>query len=170
MISSEKFRWKYKKCLLWWNIVIILIETHFSWRKDKSGIHGKLLRTARAMYQTVKSCVKSFSSFSVLRWFTSVRGDLHFVFYLFVEDLGLYLQNEVNSDIELYGIVLNLIFLLLRTALFHAMLFTWCQLVVTFGVFLGWHLNVMLLKVILLAVLWFAFFSFLRMAFSILQY
>lgn len=69
----------------------------------KSGIQVKLLRIVRDMYQKVKSCAKSCSSFSdYFDYAVGLRqGEVTspLLFSLFVEDLELYLQNEVHLGI-----------------------------------------------------------------------
>jgi len=69
-------------------------------KRFKSGIQGKLLRIVRDMYSDVKSCVKSFTSFSeLLSYSVGLRqGEVMslLLFAMFVEDLELYLQNDVD--------------------------------------------------------------------------
>jgi len=68
----------------------------------KSEIQGKLLQIVRDMYSDGKSCVKSFSSFSgYLSYSVGLRqGEVMspLLFAMFVEDLELYLQNDVDCE------------------------------------------------------------------------
>lgn len=79
----------------------------------KIGIQGKLLRIIRDMYQKVKSCVKACSTYSdYFQYAIGLRqGEVisPVLFSLFVEDLELYLQNDVTSGIHINDIVLILL-------------------------------------------------------------
>lgn len=76
----------------------------------KHGVRGKILRIIRYMYQNVKCCVKSRSSYS--DYFDNAVGFRQgevmspIMFSLFVENLELYLPNDVNSGISLDDILL----------------------------------------------------------------
>lgn len=77
------------------------------------GIQGKLLSIIRDMYQKVKSCVKSCSSYSdYFLYAVGLRqGEVMspLLFSLFVEDLELYLQSEIEAGLTLDDIVLILL-------------------------------------------------------------
>ena len=79
----------------------------------KSGIQGKMLRIIRDMYSNVKSCVKQMSSFSdYFSYSVGLRqGEVMspLLFSLFVEDLELYLQNDVNSGLVIDDIIILLL-------------------------------------------------------------
>jgi len=70
---------------------------------------GKLLQTVRDMYENVKSCVKSCSSLSA--YFSYSVGLRQWevmspiLFSLFVEDLELYLQNNIDSGLSIDDIL-----------------------------------------------------------------
>ena len=70
----------------------------------KSGIQGKLLRIVKDMYANVKSRVKSCSSYSdYFSYAVGLRqGEVMspILFALFVEDLELYLQDNINSGLS----------------------------------------------------------------------
>ena len=76
-------------------------------------MQGKILRIVRDMYQKVKSCVKSLSSFSDYFSYTvglrqgEVMSPL--LFSIFVEDIELFLQNNIDSGLQLDDIVLILL-------------------------------------------------------------
>lgn len=80
----------------------------------KLGLNGKILRIIRAMYQSVKSCIKlncntytDFFDISIgLR-----QGEIisPIMWALFVEDLELYLQDTINSGININDICLILL-------------------------------------------------------------
>jgi len=76
----------------------------------KSGIQGKLLRIVKDMYANVKSRVKSCSSYSdYFSYAVGLRqGEVMspILFSLFVEDLELYLQDNINSGLSIDDIVL----------------------------------------------------------------
>jgi len=79
----------------------------------KKGIQEKILRIFRDMYNNVKSCVKHLSSFSD---YFSYAVDLRqgevmspLLFSLFIEDLELYLQDDVNCGIAIDDIILLLL-------------------------------------------------------------
>ena len=76
----------------------------------KLGIRGKLLRIIRDMYQKVKSCVKCCNSYSdYFEYAVGLRqGEVisPILFSMFVEDLELYLQNNVDSGLIIDDIVL----------------------------------------------------------------
>lgn len=71
---------------------------------------GRVLRIVKNMYMNVKSCVKHCNSFSdFFEYSVGLRqGDVisPLLVSLFLEDLELYLQNNANSGIEIYDIVL----------------------------------------------------------------
>ena len=79
----------------------------------KSGIQGKMLRIIRDMYSNVKSCVKQMSSFSdYFSYSVGLRqGEVMspLLFSLFVEDLELYLQKDVNSGLVIDDIIILLL-------------------------------------------------------------
>jgi len=79
----------------------------------KSGIQGKLFRIVRDMYSNVKSCFKSFSSFSeYFSYSVGLRqGEVvsPLLFAMFVEDLELYLQNDVDCGLVMDDIVIMLL-------------------------------------------------------------
>jgi hypothetical protein len=79
----------------------------------KCGIQGKILKIIRDMYQKVKSCVKSCSTYSdFFEYAVGLRqGEVMspLLFSLFVEDLELYLQNEIDSGLQIDDIVLILL-------------------------------------------------------------
>jgi len=79
----------------------------------KCGIQGKILRIVRDMYQKVKSCVKSLSSYSdYFSYAVGLRqGEVMspLLFSLFVEDLELFLQNDLQSGLNIDDIVLILL-------------------------------------------------------------
>jgi hypothetical protein len=84
------------------------------WLKlHKCGIQGKILRIVRDMYGKVKSCVKSLSTFSdYFSYAIGLRqGEVlsPLLFSLFVEDLEMFLQNNINSGLQLDDIVLILL-------------------------------------------------------------
>ena len=65
------------------------------------------------MYNNVKSCVKSFSSFSdYFSYSVGLRqGEVMspLLFSLFVEDLKLYLQDDINAGINLDDVMILLL-------------------------------------------------------------
>lgn len=79
----------------------------------KTGIQGKVLRIIRDMYQKVKSCVKSCNNYSdYFEYAVGLRqGEVisPILFSLFVEDLELYLQSNVDSGLHIDDIVLILL-------------------------------------------------------------
>ena len=79
----------------------------------KQGIQGKLLRIIRDMYQKVKSCVKSCNTYSeFFEYSVGLRqGEVisPILFSLFIEDIELFLQDKVNSGIQLNDIMLILL-------------------------------------------------------------
>ena len=76
----------------------------------KLGIRGKLLRIIRDMYQKFKSCVKCCNSYSdYFEYAVGLRqGEVisPILFSMFVEDLELYLQNNVDLGLNIDDIVL----------------------------------------------------------------
>ncbi|KAH3733781.1 hypothetical protein DPMN_040215 [Dreissena polymorpha] len=79
----------------------------------KAGIEGKLLRIIKSMYENVKSCVKHCSSYSdYFNYAVGLRqGEVMspLLFSLFVEDLEMFLQNDVSSGLSIDDIVLILL-------------------------------------------------------------
>lgn len=79
----------------------------------KCGIQGKILKIIRERYQIVKSCVKSSSTYSDFFEYAigHRQGEVMspLLFSLFVEDLELYLQNEIDSGLQIDDIVLILL-------------------------------------------------------------
>ena len=79
----------------------------------KSGIQGKILRIIKNMYENVKSCVKSCSTYSeYLSYAVGLRqGEVMspILFSLFVEDLELFLQDGVHSGLNIEDIILILL-------------------------------------------------------------
>ena len=79
----------------------------------KCGTQGKIFLIVRDMYQKVKSCVKSLSSFSdYFSYAVGLRqGEVMspLLFSIFVEDLELFLQNNIDSGLQLDDIVLILL-------------------------------------------------------------
>jgi hypothetical protein len=77
------------------------------------GIQGKLLRIVRDMYTKVKSCVKLCSNFSdYFEYAVGLRqGEVMspLLFSIFVEDLELFLQKDIDSGIALDDILLILL-------------------------------------------------------------
>jgi hypothetical protein len=80
----------------------------------KLGIRGKLLRIIRDMYQKVKSCVKCCNSYSdYFEYAVGLRqGEVisPLLFSMFVEDLELYLQRNVESGLNIDDSTNNLTF------------------------------------------------------------
>ena len=79
----------------------------------KSGIKGKLLRIVEEMYENVKSCVKSCTSYSdYFRYSVGLRqGEVMspILFSLFVEDLEMHLQKNIDSGLNIDDMVLILL-------------------------------------------------------------
>ena len=79
----------------------------------KSGISGKILRIVRDMYSKVKSCVKHCSSYSdFFSYAVGLRqGEVMspLLFSIFVEDLELFLQNDIECGIQIDDILLILL-------------------------------------------------------------
>ncbi len=78
-----------------------------------SGIQGKILRIVKDMYCNVKSCVKSCSNYSdYFNYAVGLRqGEVMFplLFSLFVADLEMFLQQDVQSGMPIDDIVLILL-------------------------------------------------------------
>lgn len=78
-----------------------------------TGIQGRLLRVIRDMYSKVKSCVKQCDSYSeYFEYAVGLRqGEVisPILVSLFMEDLELYLQQDVNSGLLIDDIVLILL-------------------------------------------------------------
>ena len=76
----------------------------------KTGIQGRLLRVIRDMYSKVRSCVKQCNSFSeYFEYAVGLRqGEVisPILVSLFMEDLELFLQKDVNSGLLIDDIVL----------------------------------------------------------------
>jgi exonuclease III len=79
----------------------------------KNGIRGKILQIIKDMYENVKSCVKSCTSYSdYFRYSVGLRqGEVMspVLFSLFVEDLELFLQNNIDSGLIIDDILLILL-------------------------------------------------------------
>ena len=79
----------------------------------KTGIDGKLLRIVKDMYQKVKSCVKVCSSYSeYFNYAVGLRqGEVMspLLFSLFVEDLELYLQCDIDAGLSIDDLTLILL-------------------------------------------------------------
>ena len=79
----------------------------------KLGIGGKLLRVIRDMYDKVKSCVRHCNTFSEF-FECSVglrQGEVisPITFSMFLEDLELFLQNDIQSGLTLDDITIILL-------------------------------------------------------------
>jgi hypothetical protein len=84
------------------------------WLKlNKNGIQGKLLRIVRDMYQRVKSCVRNCNNYSeYFEYAVGLKqGEIMstILYSLFVEDLELFLQDDVDSGLVIDDIVLILL-------------------------------------------------------------
>ena len=79
----------------------------------KTGIRGKILQIVKDMYENVKSCVKSCSSYSdYFRYSVGLRqGEVMspLLFSLFVEDLEMFLQHNIESGLTIDDILLILL-------------------------------------------------------------
>ena len=80
---------------------------------SKLGISGKMLRIIRSMYNIVKSCVKHCGQFSDLMDISIglKQGEnlSPIMFSLFLEDLEIYLQGNVDSGLSLNDLTLILL-------------------------------------------------------------
>ena len=76
----------------------------------KTGIQSKMLRIVKNMYAKVKSCVKSCNTFSdCFEYSVGLRqGEVisPILVSLFLADLELFLQNNINSDILIDNIAI----------------------------------------------------------------
>jgi len=86
------------------------INLHNLWYKlVKQGLNGKMLQLIKDMYNNVKSCVRGFNSLS--EYFNCVvglkRGEVMslILFSLFIEDLELCLQDDVNCGLSFNDIM-----------------------------------------------------------------
>ena len=79
----------------------------------KLGLKGKILRIVRDMYTSVKSCVKSCSSYSdYFKYAVGLRqGEVMspLLFSLFIEDLELWLQQDNDAGINIDDVTLMLL-------------------------------------------------------------
>ena len=79
----------------------------------KFGIDGNVLRIIKDMYEKVKSCVRSCNTYSdFFEYAVGLRqGEVisPVLFSLFVEDLELFLQNDINCGLTFDNIVLILL-------------------------------------------------------------
>ena len=79
----------------------------------RSGIQGKVLRIIKNMYDVVKSCVKHCNSYSdFFQYSIGLRqGEIMspILVSLFLDDLELYLQNDVNSGLSIDNIIITLL-------------------------------------------------------------
>ena len=79
----------------------------------KSGIQGKILRIVKDMYCNVKSCVKSCSNYSdYFNYAVGLRqGEVMspLLFSLVVEDLEMFLQQDIQSGMPIDDIILILL-------------------------------------------------------------
>ena len=76
------------------------------------GLDGKILRIFKAMYVTVKSCVKHLNSlsdfFDIAIGLKQSLNNSPVLFALFLEDLELFLQNQMDSGVSIIDIFLLL--------------------------------------------------------------
>jgi hypothetical protein len=84
------------------------------WLKlHKSGIRGKLLRIVKDMYNKVKSCIKVCNSYSeFFEYAVGLRqGEIisPVLFSLFIDDIELFLQHDINCGLQLNDIILILL-------------------------------------------------------------
>ena len=74
----------------------------------KMGLDGKILRIFKAMYVTVKSCVKHLNSlsdfFDIAVGLKQGLNNSPVLFALFLEDLELFLQNQMDSGVSIIDI------------------------------------------------------------------
>ena len=79
----------------------------------KQGLNGKVFQIIRSIYSDVKSCVKNFGSIS--EFFDSnvalLQGEVisPFLFSLFINDLEIYLHENLNANISLDQLSLYLL-------------------------------------------------------------
>ena len=77
------------------------------------GLDGKVFQIFRAMYSVVKSCVKHCNSFSeffdISIGLRQGQNNSPVLFALFLEDLELYLQQDIDCGISMYDLCIMIL-------------------------------------------------------------